>query len=424
PTRELQEIYETGRGSVKARAVYKVEDGDIVITALPYQVSGAKVLEQIAAQMQKKKLPMVVDLRDESDHENPTRIVIVPRSNRIDVDDLMLHLFATTDLEKNYRINLNMIGINGKPQVKNLRMLLGEWLTFRTETVRKRLQYRLQKVLDRLHILEGLLVAFLNIDEVIHIIRTEDKPKPVLMERFGLSDVQAEAILELKLRHLAKLEEMNIRAEQDELAKERDSLQALLGSEKILRNLIKKELADDAQKNGHDRGSPLIQRNEAQAFSEVELISTEPVTVVLSKAGWVRSAKGHDVDPPSLQYKSGDEFKLAARGKSNQNAVFLDSTGRTYSLAVHTLPSARGQGEPLTGRLTPPSGANFEGLILADDKQQLLMASDAGYGFITNVGELQAKNKAGKAVLSLPKGARVMTPVMVSNPETDLLVAV
>jgi topoisomerase IV subunit A len=424
PASELQALYQTGRGSVKARAVYKVEDGDLVITALPYQVSGAKVLEQIAAQMQKKKLPMVVDLRDESDHENPTRIVVVPRSNRVDLDELMLHLFATTDLEKSYRVNFNMIGTNGKPQVKDLRTLLGEWLVFRTETVRKRLQYRLQKVLDRLHILEGLLIAFLNIDEVIHIIRTEDKPKPVLMERFGLSDIQAEAILELKLRHLAKLEEMNIRAEQDELAKERDSLQALLGSDKKLQNLIKKELIDDAEKYGDNRRSPLIQRNEAQAFSEVELMSTEPVTVVLSKAGWVRAAKGHDVDPESLQYKSGDEFKLAARGKSNQNAVFLDSTGRTYSLAAHTLPSARGQGEPLTGRLTPPSGASFEGLILADDKQQLLMASDAGYGFITNVGELQAKNKAGKAVLSLPKGARVMTPVMVSNPETDLLVAV
>ena len=424
PASELQALYQTGRGSVKARAVYKVEDGDLVITALPYQVSGAKVLEQIASQMQKKKLPMVVDLRDESDHENPTRIVVVPRSNRIDLDELMLHLFATTDLEKSYRVNFNMIGTNGKPQVKDLRTLLGEWLVFRTETVRKRLQYRLQKVLDRLHILEGLLIAFLNIDEVIHIIRTEDKPKPVLMERFGLSDIQAEAILELKLRHLAKLEEMNIRAEQDELAKERDSLQALLGSDKKLQNLIKKELIDDAEKYGDNRRSPLIQRNEAQAFSEVELMSTEPVTVVLSKAGWVRAAKGHDVDPESLQYKSGDEFKLAARGKSNQNAVFLDSTGRTYSLPAHTLPSARGQGEPLTGRLTPPSGASFEGLILADDKQQLLMASDAGYGFVTNVGELQAKNKAGKAVLSLPKGARVMTPVMVSNPETDLLVAV
>ncbi len=424
PAAELRTLYETGRGSIRARAVYKVEDGDVVITGLPYQVSGAKVLEQIAAQMQKKKLPMVVDLRDESDHENPTRIVIVPRSNRIDAEELMLHLFATTDLEKTYRVNFNMIGTNGRPQVKDLRGLLVEWLAFRTETVRKRLQYRLQKVLDRLHILEGLLIAFLNIDEVIHIIRTEDKPKPVLMARFALSDIQAEAILELKLRHLAKLEEMNIRAEQDELAKERETLEGLLGSEKKLQNLIKKELTDDAEKYGDDRRSPLIQRSEASAFSEVELMSTEPVTVVLSKAGWVRAAKGHDVDPASLQYKSGDEFKLAVKGKSNQNAVFLDSTGRTYSLAAHTLPSARGQGEPLTGRLTPPSGATFEAVIMADDKQILLMVSDAGYGFVTSVADLQAKNKAGKAVLSLPKGAKVMQPILVQSPETDVLVAV
>ncbi|ALO45077.1 DNA topoisomerase IV subunit A [Pseudohongiella spirulinae] len=424
PAADLVNMYETGRGSLKARAVYRVEDGDVVITALPYQVSGAKVLEQIAAQMQKKKLPMVVDLRDESDHENPTRIVIVPRSNRVDADELMLHLFATTDLEKTYRVNFNMIGTDGKPRVKDLRSLLQEWLVFRTETVRRRLQYRLQKVLDRLHILEGLLIAFLNIDEVIHIIRTEDKPKPVLMERFALTDTQAEAILELKLRHLAKLEEMKIRGEQDELAAERDTLEGLLGSERKLKTLIKKELMADAEQYGDDRRSPLVQRSEAQAFSEVELIASEPVTVVLSKHGWVRSAKGHDVDPEALQYKSGDGFKVAARGKSNQQAVFIDSTGRAYSLQTHTLPSARGQGEPLTGRLAPPSGASFEGVLLADDKQPVLMASDAGYGFIACVGDLQGKNKAGKSVLSLPKGARVMPPVLVQQPDTDLLVAV
>lgn len=424
PAADLRTLYETGRGSVKARAVYKVEDGDIVITALPYQVSGAKVLEQIAAQMQKKKLPMVVDLRDESDHENPTRIVIVPRSNRIDADETMLHLFATTDLEKSYRVNFNMIGTNGRPQVKDLRMILSEWLAFRTETVRRRLQYRLQKVLDRLHILEGLLVAFLNIDEVIHIIRTEDKPKPVLMARFGIDDVQAESILELKLRHLAKLEEMKIRGEQDELAKEREHLEGLLGSERKLKTLIKKELIADAEQYGDDRRSPLVQRADAQAFSEVELISSEPVTVVLSKSGWVRAAKGHDVDPEALQYKSGDSFKIAAKGKSNQPAVFLDSTGRAYSVQTHTLPSARGQGEPLTGRLAPPSGASFEGVLMAEDKQPVLMASDAGYGFVATVGDLQSKNKAGKSVLSLPKGARVLTPTLIQNPETDLLVAV
>lgn len=421
---DLRSLYHTGRGSLKARAVYRVEDGDVVITALPYQVSGARVLEQIASQMQKKKLPMVVDLRDESDHENPTRIVIVPRSNRVNAEELMLHLFATTDLEKSYRVNFNMIGIDGKPAVKDLRSLLVEWLEFRTETVRRRLQHRLSKVLDRLHILDGLLIAFLNIDEVIHIIRTEDQPKPVLMARFGLSDTQAEAVLELKLRHLAKLEEMKIRGEQDELAKERERLEGLLGSERKLKTLIKKELMADAELFGDDRRSPLVQRVEAQAFSETDLIASEPITVVLSKHGWIRAAKGHEVDPEGLQYKSGDGFKLAARGKSNQAAVFLDSTGRTYSLATHTLPSARGQGEPLTGRLAPPSGASFEGLLLAEDKQPVLMASDAGYGFVTTVGDLQSKNKAGKGVLTLPKGARVMPPLPIVNPETDLLVAV
>lgn len=424
PAKDLRTLYETGRGSLRARAVYRVEDGDVVITALPYQVSGAKVLEQIAAQMQKKKLPMVVDLRDESDHENPTRFVIVPRSNRVDLDELMLHLFATTDLEKTYRVNFNMIGIDGKPGVRDLVSLLKEWLTFRTETVRRRLQYRLNKVLARLHILEGLLVAFLNIDEVIHIIRTEDKPKPVLMERFGLDDTQAEAILELKLRHLAKLEEMKIRGEQDELAAERDKLEALLGSDRRLKTLIKKELTEDAENYGDDRRSPLVERNEAQAFSETALISAEPVTVVLSKHGWVRAAKGHDVDPEALQYKSGDGFKFAAKGRSNQPAIFLDSTGRSYSVQAHTLPSARGQGEPLTGRLAPPSGASFEGVLLGDDKQAILMASDAGYGFVTELGNLQSKNKAGKAALSLPKGSRVLPPVEIQDKENDLLVAV
>jgi len=424
PAADLRSLYHTGRGSLKARAIYRMEDGDVVITALPYQVSGARVLEQIAAQMQKKKLPMVADLRDESDHENPTRIVIVPRSNRINADELMLHLFATTDLEKSYRVNFNMIGTNGKPAVKDLRSLLVEWLAFRTDTVRRRLQYRLTKVLERLHILDGLLIAFLNIDEVIHIIRTEDKPKPVLMERFALTDTQAEAVLELKLRHLAKLEEMKIRGEQDELAKERDVLEGLLGSDRKLKTLIKKELKADAEQYGDDRRSPLVQRAEAQAFSETDLIASEPVTVVLSKHGWVRAAKGHEMDPEALQYKSGDGFKLAARGKSNQMAVFLDSTGRTYSLPTHTLPSARGQGEPLTGRLAPPSGASFEGLLLAEDNQPVLMASDAGYGFVTTVGDLQSKNKAGKGVLTLPKGAQVMPPIQIQNPETDLLVAV
>jgi len=424
PASEIQALYDTGRGSIKARAVYQVESGDIVITALPWQVSGAKVLEQIAAQMQKKKLPMVVDLRDESDHENPTRIVIVPRSNRIDADALMLHLFATTDLERTYRVNFNMIGSNGRPQVKDLRSLLSEWLEFRTQTVRRRLQNRLDRILQRLHILQGLLTAFLNIDEVIHIIRTEDKPRPVLMARFGLSEVQAEAILELKLRHLAKLEEVKIRAEQEELDAERERLQQTLGSAARLKTLIRKEITQDAEDFGDARCSPIVARPEASAFSETELMSTEPVTVVLSARGWARAAKGHDVDPASLQYKAGDEFKFAAKGRSNQNAIFIDSTGRTYSLPSHTLPSARGQGEPLTGRLTPESGATFEGVLMADDAQRVLLASDAGYGFVARVEDLQSKNKSGKSVLKLPSGARVLPPLLVGDYTQDLVVAI
>ena len=424
PAAEIQALYDSGRGSIKARAVYQVESGDIVITALPWQVSGAKVLEQIAAQMQKKKLPMVVDLRDESDHENPTRIVIVPRSNRIDADALMLHLFATTDLERTYRVNFNMIGSNGRPQVKDLRSLLSEWLEFRTQTVRRRLQNRLDRLLQRLHILQGLLTAFLNIDEVIHIIRTEDKPRPVLMARFGLSDVQAEAILELKLRHLAKLEEVKIRAEQEELDAERERLQQTLGSAARLKTLIRKEITQDAEDFGDARCSPIVARPEASAFSETELMSTEPVTVVLSARGWARAAKGHDVDPASLQYKAGDEFKFAAKGRSNQNAIFIDSTGRTYSLPSHSLPSARGQGEPLTGRLTPESGATFEGVLMAEDAQRVLLASDAGYGFVALVEDLQSKNKSGKSVLKLPSGARVLPPLLVGDYTQDLVVAI
>jgi len=424
PREEILALYETGRGSLKARATYVVENGELVITALPYQVSGNKVLEQIAAQMQKKKLPMVVDLRDESDHENPTRIVIVPRSNRINADELMLHLFSTTDLEKNYRVNFNMIGTNRRPQVKGLVLLLKEWLEFRTETVRRRLQYRLDKILDRLHILEGLLIAFLNIDEVIAIIRSEDKPKPVLMKRFNISDRQAEAILELKLRQLAKLEEIKIRAEQDELSAERKAIEQTLGSDARLKTVVKNEIKEDAEKFGDERKSPLVERAEAQAFSEIELISTEPVTVILSERGWIRAAKGHDVEADKLQYKSGDSFKLAVRGKSNQLAVFLDSTGRAYSLPAHTLPSARGQGEPLTGKVTPPSGATFEGLAIGEEKREVLLASDAGYGFVTTLADLYSKNKSGKNVLNLPKGGKVLPACLINDYQTDLIVAV
>ncbi|UFQ98213.1 DNA topoisomerase IV subunit A [Pseudomonas wenzhouensis] len=424
PKADLLKIYETGRGSVRMRAVYRVEDGDIVVTALPHQVSGAKVLEQIAAQMQAKKLPMVADLRDESDHENPCRIVIIPRSNRVDADELMTHLFATTDLESSYRVNTNVIGLDGKPSVKDLRTLLSEWLVYRVGTVRRRLQFRLDKVERRLHLLEGLLIAFLNLDEVIRIIRSEDSPKPVLMERFGLTDVQADYILDTRLRQLARLEEMKIRGEQDELAKERDKLLALLGSEAKLKKLVRKEILEDAEKYGDDRRSPIVARAEAKALSETELMPTEPVTVVLSEKGWVRCAKGHDIDATGLSYKAGDGFKAAAPGRSNQYAVFIDSTGRSYSLAAHSLPSARGQGEPLTGRLTPPPGATFECVMLPEDSALYVIASDAGYGFVVKGEDLQAKNKAGKALLSLPNGACVVTPKPLSNLEDDWLAAV
>ncbi|MBT9235236.1 DNA topoisomerase IV subunit A [Pseudomonas inefficax] len=424
PRAEILKMYESGRGSIRMRAVYRVEDGDIVVTALPHQVSGAKVLEQIAAQMQAKKLPMVADLRDESDHENPCRIVIIPRSNRVDADELMQHLFATTDLESSYRVNINIIGLDGRPQLKNLRTILVEWLEFRTNTVRRRLQHRLDKVEKRLHLLEGLLTAFLNLDEVIHIIRTEEHPKQALIARFGLTEIQADYILETRLRQLARLEEMKIRGEQDELLKEQAKLLALLGSEAKLRKLVRSELIKDAETYGDDRRSPIVERAEAKALSENELMPTEPVTVVLSEKGWVRCAKGHDIDATGLSYKAGDGFKAAAAGRSNQFAVLIDSTGRSYSLAAHSLPSARGQGEPLTGRLTPPPGATFECVLLPDDDALYVVASDAGYGFVVKGEDLQAKNKAGKGLLSLPNGAKVMTPRPVANREQDWLAAV
>ena len=423
PREEILAMYQSGRGALRMRAVWVREGGDIVVTALPYQVSGSRVLEQIAQQMQARKLPMVADLRDESDHENPTRLVIVPRSNRVDLEAVMGHLFATTDLERSYRINLNMIGIDGRPGVKGLDRLLKEWLKFRTDTVRRRLEHRLERVVKRLHILEGYLVAYLNIDEVIHIIRTEDKPKPALMERFGITDVQAEAILELKLRNLAKLEEMKIRGEQDDLQAERDQLEKTLGSAARLKTLIKKELLAVAEAYGDERRSPLVRREEARAFSEIELVSADPVTVVMSEKGWIRAAKGHDIDPASLSYKSGDSFKMAVHGRSNQPVVILDSTGRAYTVPSHNLPSARGQGEPVTGRINPPSGATFEGLMMGAEEQLYLLASDAGYGFVARLGELQTKNRAGKAALSLPKGGRVLQPAVVPDEENAWVAA-
>lgn len=420
---EILNAYETGRGSVKMRAVWSKEDGDIIVTALPFQASGSKILEQIATQMRNKKLPMVEDLRDESDHENPTRLVITPRSNRVDTVALMDHLFATTDLERSYRINMNIIGIDGRPAVMNLRRILKDWLSFRTDVTRRRLDYRLQKVDKRLHLLDGLLIAFLNIDEVIHIIRTEDEPKPALIARFNLSDTQAEYILDTKLRQLARLEEVKIRAEQDELAQEKAELERLLGSDARLKTLVKKELIATAEEYGDERRSPLAERGEAQAFSEKDLMTAEPITAVLSDKGWIRAAKGHEIDPISLNYKSGDKFLSAAKGKSNQNVFLQDTTGRFYALPGHTLPSARGQGEPATGRLKMPPGALFTDVVMGADEQKILLGTDAGYGFIATVGDLFTKNKAGKAVVSIPKGARIVAPKMLGE-QNSLIAAV
>ncbi|HHF2091652.1 TPA: DNA topoisomerase IV subunit A [Haemophilus influenzae] len=423
PKSEIRKIYEQGRGSIKMRATWKKEDGEIIISALPHQSSPSKVIAQIADQMTAKKLPMLEDIRDEADHENPIRIVLVPRSNRVDTDALMAHLFATTDLEKSYRVNMNMIGLDHKPAVKGLLEILNEWLTFRRTTVTRRLQYRLDKVLSRLHILEGLMIAFLNIDEVIEIIRQEDDPKAELMARFNLSDEQADAILNLRLRHLAKLEENQLKAEQDELEKERLNLEAILGSERRLNTLIKKEIQEDAKKYTSPRMSQLVEREEAKMISESDMTPAEPVTVILSEMGWVRCAKGHDIDPKSLSYKAGDSYLAHACGKSNQAVVFIDSTGRSYALDPLSLPSARSQGEPLTGKLNLPTGATIEYVAMASEQQELLMASDAGYGFICKFEDLIARNKAGKALISLPENAKVLKPKTLIN-STALVVAI
>ncbi len=417
---EIKQLYESGGGSIRARAVYEIEDGDIIITQLPYQVSGARIQEQIAAQMNAKKLPMVEDIRDESDHEHPTRLVIVPRSNRVDVEQLMAHLFATTDLERTHRVNLNIIGLDGRPRVMGLKELLEEWLKFRVDTVTRRLTWRLQKLDARLHVLDGLLIAYLNLDEVIRIIRHEEEPKPVLMQRFELSEIQAEAILETKLRHLARLEEMKIRGEQKQLSDERDEIHKILQSKARLKKLVREELTSDAATYGDARRSKIVERAAAQAISEADLVVSEPMTVVLSERGWVRAAKGHDLDPRSLSYKTGDAFQSAARGRSTQLAVFLDSTGRAYSLIAHSLPSARGQGEPLSGRLDPPDGATFAGVMIGEPQDRYVIASDAGYGFVVKLEELHSRNRAGKLVLKVPEQSGVLAPAPVTTDDALL----
>jgi topoisomerase-4 subunit A len=422
PKAEIRDLYKTGNGTLRLRASYKTENGDIIINSLPYQISGSKVLEQIAAQMRNKKLPMVDDLRDESDQEEPIRLVISPKSRNVDVDALMSHLFSTTSLERTVRVNMNVVGLDGRPRTYNLTDLLAEWIHFRKATVKRRLNHRLRIVSDRLHILEGLLVAYLNIDEVIAIIRKEDEPKLELMKKFRLSDIQAEAILNLRLRNLAKLEEVKIRGEQDQLNAERDVIEKTLKSAARLKTLIKTEILEDTQAYGDPRRTKLVEREAAQAIDETELVASEPVTVVLSRRGWVRAAKGHEVDPFGLSYKAGDEFLAAAQGRSNQLAMFIDSTGRVYSVMAHTLPSARGQGEPLSGRFNPPDGADFCGTMIGEPEAKCVLASDAGYGFVATLNELVTRNKAGKSVLRVPAGGRVVVPAAVP-PESECLIA-
>jgi len=424
PKADIEKIYHSGKGSIKMRAVYDIEDGEVVISALPHQVSGGKILEQIAAQMQAKKLPMVADLRDESDHECPTRLVIIPRSNRVDLDGVMNHLFATTDLEKNYRVNLNILGLDNRPRVMGLKDILSEWITFRLETVRRRLQYRLDKILARLHILDGLLIAFLNIDEIIEIIRTYDNPKAELISRFNLSQIQAEAILEIKLRQLAKLEEVRIRAEQDELAQERDKIELILSSERRMKTLVKKEITADAQQYGDDRRSPIIERSDAKALSEKDLVPSEAVTVVVSEMGWARCAKGHDIEPQNLSYKAGDAYLCAAKGRSNQPVVFIDTSGRAFSTDAHTLPSARSQGEPLTGRFTLVAGETIAHTLMGKEQQLYLLATDGGYGFIGSYSDMLSSNKKGKALISRPKGSEILPLIPVHDYENQLCLTI
>lgn len=412
PPEEIREMYSTGRGSVRSRARYHLEDGEVVITALPYQASPTKVIEQIAAQMQAKKLPMLIDIRDEADHENPIRIVLVPRSNRVDTERMMSHLFASTDLQKSARANFNMIGLDMRPQTLGLIPLLKQWLEFRRDVVTRRIQHRVDKIDARLHIIEGRMVAYLNIDEVIRIIRTADRPKQALMDAFKISDIQAEDILNLRLRRLAKLEEIELVTEQKELEKERGALVKILGSKARMTTLIKKELLEAAKEFGDERRCELVSVEEAQAFAEEELLSNDPITVVLSAKGWVRAAKGHEVVAQDLNYRSGDEFGAAVRGRSNEALAFVDSTGRSYSVVPHTLPSARSQGEPLSGRLKPPDGATFVGVAMGAGKARLLFASSAGYGFVGRLEDMMTKNKAGKALLNVPKGGIALPPYL------------
>jgi len=425
PLSDLASMYKTGRGTFKMRATYQIEGHHIVVDALPYQASPARILEQIAAQMNAKKLPQLNDLRDESDHQQPIRLVLIMNKTKEpdqSADRLMQHLFATTDLEKNHRVNLNMIGLDGRPQVKNLHTLLSEWITFRRQTVTRRLEHRLQKVLKRLETLAGYLIAFLNIDEVIRIIREEEAPREVLMQRFGLTEHQADAVLDLKLRHLAKLEEVKIRTEQTELETERKQLEKVLSSAKRLDTLIVKEIEADVSKFGDERRTTLIQRQEAQAINMSELMPAEPLTVILSAKGWIRAGKGHELDPTALNYRSGDEFFAALPTQSNQALILLDSNGRSYSLSPQGLPSARSLGEPLTSRLQPASGAEFIGMLAHNAGERVVLVSSLGYGFIVTTDDMLTKNKTGKALFNVGSGCILYPQTLLPN-DTHLLLA-
>jgi len=424
PASELTEIYRTGQGMIRMRGTYEIDNGDIIVTALPHQVSPEKIIEQIAAQMAARKLPMVSDIRDLSDQEEPTRIMILPRSARVDKEALMSHLFATTDLEKSVKVNMTAIGLNRKPQSFGLLDLLRQWLEFRRETVIRRLRFRLDKITERLHTLEGFLVAYLNLDAVIRIIRDSDDPKTALLSTFDLTPSQAEAILQIRLRQLAHMEEIKIREEKVGLQKERDWIERTLGSDRRMKTLIKKELATDAETYGDPRRTRIVARREAQAIKETELAPAEPITVVLSANGWVRAAKGHNIDPAQLSYKAGDALLSVAWGNTHQPAVFLDTAGRSYALPSSTLPSARSQGEPLTGRLSLASGERFVAVVMGEPGRKLLLASDCGYGFVTDADNMAAKNTKGKAMLTLPKNAKPLPPQEVQSLETDWLAVV
>ncbi|HHQ69729.1 MAG TPA: DNA topoisomerase IV subunit A [Halothiobacillaceae bacterium] len=422
PRADLHQLYATGTGTVRQRARYKLQDGQIIVDALPFQASGSKVLEQIAAQMQAKKLPLLSDLRDESDHEHPIRLVLVPRSRQVDTDALMAHLFATTDLEKSYRVHMNVINLDGRPEVQNLKRMLQQWLDYRRETITRRLRWRLDKIERRLEVLAGFLLAFLNIDEVIAIIRDADDPKADLIAQFGLSERQAEAILEIRLRQLARLEKIAVEREQAELSAERDEITQLLADETAFKAQMRAELREDAEKYGDARRSPLVERGQAQVLDQSRLVPSESVTVVLSQNGWIRAAKGHEVDPQGLSYKAQDGYQSHVRCKSTDALIVFDQNGRAYTLRAHDLPSARGQGEPVTKWVNAPSGSRFIALVAGSEQQRVLLASNAGFGFITQIGALTARQKSGKAVVSLANDAALLNPLPLDSKHSRIAV--